>query len=91
MFERASPTWPTKTKLRVANANAMVSGIFVEPEGGRHCFVLASDTNKKDQKKSSKQTSRLYSETGRLQATNLETQKNQIHQSQTTENHDLLK
>ena len=34
----------------------MVSETSVK--GGKHCFILASDKNKKDQKKSSKQTSR---------------------------------
>ena len=42
--------------LKNSEGNPMVSETSVE--GGRHCFILASDKNKKDQKKSSKQTSR---------------------------------
>ena len=62
-IQRTCPAWPAKTKLwmtldcsRIVKEITMVSETSVE--GGRHCFILASDKNKKDQKKSSKQTSR---------------------------------
>ena len=59
---------------------------FLSRAGGRHCFILKRDKNKKDQKKSSKKTSGLLPGTGRLQATNFETQKQtkwiEMHQSQ---------
>ena len=63
-------------------------------EESRYCFILASDKNKKGQKNQSlKQTSWLWPEMGRSQATNLETQKQnkqiEIHQSQ-IKNHDLV-
>ena len=63
-------------------------------EGGRHCFILASDKNKEGQKyQSLKQTSWLWPEMGWSQAMNLETQKQnkqiEIHQSQ-IKNHDLV-
>ena len=35
---------------KTAKELAMVSEILLR-EGGRHCFILASDKNKKDQKK----------------------------------------
>ena len=73
--------WPAKTKLRmtldcsrIAKEIAMMSGLFVEGE------------RQEWSEKSSKKTSRLLPETGRSQATNLETQKQtkwiEMHQSQ---------
>ena len=35
--------------LRIGKEIGMKSG-FLPKEGGRHCFILASDKNKKDQK-----------------------------------------
>ena len=62
-IQRTRPAWPAKTKLwmtldcsRIVKEITMVGETSVEQ--GRHCFILASDKNKKDQKKSSKQTSR---------------------------------
>ena len=37
------------SRLRIKKEIAMVCGIFSR-EGGRYCFVLASEKNKKDQK-----------------------------------------
>ena len=60
----------------------MVSGNCREQDVD--CFILARDKNRKDQETSSKQSVRLLPETGRSQATNLETQKQtkriEIHQ-----------
>ena len=60
----------------------MVSGNYREQDVD--CFILARDKNRKDQETSSKQSVRLLTETGRSQATNLETQKQtkriEIHQ-----------
>ena len=47
---------------RIAKEIAMFSGFFVR-EGGRHWFILESDKNEKDQKKSLKQTSRWLPQT----------------------------
>ena len=62
-IQRNRPAWPAKTKQwmtldcsRIVKEITMVSETSVE--GGRHCFILVSDKNKKDQKKSLKQTSR---------------------------------
>ena len=44
--------------------------------GGRHCFILEKDKNKKDQKNLRRKPVHLIlPETGRSQATNLDTQK----------------
>ena len=55
IIQRTRPAWPTKTKLwmtldcsRRVKEITMVSETSVA--GGRHCFILASDKNKKDQK-----------------------------------------
>ena len=56
--------------LRIGKEIGMKSG-FLSKEGERRCFILASDKNKKDQKSLQ---SKLLPETGRSQATNLETQ-----------------
>ena len=54
--------------------------------GGRYCYILSRDKNKKDQKKYMKKTGRPVPETGQSQATNLERQKQtkwiEMHQSQ---------
>ena len=71
----------TQDCSRIAKGIAMTSGILVE-SGGRHCFILPRDNNKKNQKN----LRRKLPETGRSQATNLETQKQteriEMHQSQ---------
>ena len=55
-LSRKNKTVNDSRLLKNSEGNHMVSETSVE--GGRHCFILASDKNKKDQKKSSKQTSR---------------------------------
>ena len=60
----------TENDLRIGKEIGMQSG-FLSKEGGRRYFILASDKNKKDQKSL---RSKLLPETGRSQATNLETQ-----------------
>ena len=80
----------------MANGDAMVSGIFV---GGKEAdialFLQVTRIRKIRKNLRGKLVDYNYSETGRLQATNLETQKQtkriEIHQSQITEDNDLLK
>ena len=60
-------------------------------EGDRHCSILASDRkNKKDQKKSSKQTSRWLPQTWGSQATNLMRHKNRQNWSKSTSHNPWL-
>ena len=51
MYKRALPAWLRMTLdcSKTAREIAMVSG-FLSKEGGRRCFILASDKNKKEQK-----------------------------------------
>ena len=58
-MQRAHPAWSVKTKLKIAwlkiaheyGRKSRWWGEFLSREGGRHCFILASDKNKKDQKR----------------------------------------
>ena len=90
-MQRTRPAWPAKTKLRVtldclriAEEIAMISGLFVE--GRRQTLLYSFKRQYEISEKSSKKTSQLLPETGRSQATNLETQKQtkwiEMHQSQ---------
>ena len=66
----------------------MVSGILSK-EGGRRCFILASDKNKKDQKICEANfTSRLLPETGRSQSNALETRNKQMDRKPPITNHE---
>ena len=90
-MQRTRPAWPTKTKLRmtldcsrIAEEIAMISGLFVK--GRRQTLLYSCKRQYEISEKSSKKTSQLLPETGRSQATNLETQKQtkwiEMHQSQ---------
>ena len=90
-MQRTRPAWPAKTKLRmtldclrIAEEIAMISGLFVE--GRRQTLLYSFKRQYEISEKSSKKTSQLLPETGRSQATNLETQKQtkwiEMHQSQ---------
>ena len=89
--QRTRPAWPAKTKSRmtlncskIGNEIALMSGIFVE--GRRQTLLYSCKRQYEISEKSSKKTSQLLPETGRSQATNLETQKQtkwiEIHRSQ---------